>query len=110
MITAATDTSVVTYEWVMAEVIKHPRVMRKIQGEIDNNVGSNRMVDESDLVHLNCLCCVVRETFRMHPAGPFLIPHEYVRPTTIKGYYIPANTCLHRHTWVGSEHKDMGRR
>nr|VDD41307.1 unnamed protein product [Brassica oleracea] len=92
MIAAATDTSAVTNEWAMAEVIKQPRVMRKIQEELDNVVGINRMVNESDLVHLNYLRCVVRETFRMHPAGPFLIPHESVRPTTIDGYYIPAKT------------------
>ena len=92
MIAAATDTSAVTNEWAMAEVIKQPRVMRKIQEELDNVVGSNRMVNETDLVHLNYLRCVVRETFRMHPAGPFLIPHESVRPTTINGYYIPAKT------------------
>ncbi|CAF2052419.1 unnamed protein product [Brassica napus] len=35
---------------------------------------------------------ILRETFRMHPAGPFLIPHESVRPTTVNGYYIPAKT------------------
>ncbi|GLU00824.1 hypothetical protein SLE2022_181640 [Rubroshorea leprosula] len=92
MIAAATDTSAVTNEWAMAEVIKHPRVLCKIQEELDSVVGRNRMVDESDLVHLKYLRCVVRETFRMHPAGPFLIPHESIRATTINGYYIPAKT------------------
>ncbi|XVF33155.1 hypothetical protein REPUB_Repub17cG0144000 [Reevesia pubescens] len=92
MIAAATDTSAVTNEWAMAEVIKNPRVLRKIQEELDIIVGPNRMVTESDLPHLNYLRCVVRETFRMHPAGPFLIPHESLRATTINGYYIPAKT------------------
>ncbi|KAK4593991.1 hypothetical protein RGQ29_017887 [Quercus rubra] len=92
MIAAATDTSAVTSEWAMTEVIKHPRVLRKIQEELDSVVGPNRMVSESDLPHLNYLRCVVRETFRMHPAGPFLIPHESVCATTINGYYIPAKT------------------
>ncbi|BFG22175.1 hypothetical protein CerSpe_084490 [Prunus speciosa] len=92
MIAAATDTSAVTNEWAMAEVIKHPRVLRKIQEELDSVVGPNRMVNESDLAHLNYLRCVVRETFRMHPAGPFLIPHESLRATWIDGYYIPAKT------------------
>ncbi|XP_021279734.1 cytochrome P450 703A2, partial [Herrania umbratica] len=92
MIAAATDTSAVTNEWAMAEVIKHPRVLRKIQEELDTVVGRNRMVNESDLPHLNYLRCVVRETFRMHPAGPFLIPHESLRATTINGYHIPAKT------------------
>ncbi|KAK9279530.1 hypothetical protein L1049_013209 [Liquidambar formosana] len=92
MIAAATDTSAVTNEWAMAEVIKHPRVLRKIQDELDSVVGPNRMVTESDLPHLNYLRCVVRETFRMHPAGPFLIPHESLRATKINGYDIPAKT------------------
>ncbi|XP_021893078.1 cytochrome P450 703A2 [Carica papaya] len=92
MIAAATDTSAVTNEWAMAEVIKHPRVLHKIQEELDSVVGPNRMVTESDLPHLNYLRCVVRETFRMHPAGPFLIPHESLQPTIINGYYIPAKT------------------
>jgi cytochrome P450 len=92
MIAAATDTSAVTNEWAMTEVIKHPRVLKKIQEELDAVVGQNRMVMESDLSNLNYLRCVVRETFRMHPAGPFLIPHESIRPTTINNYYIPAKT------------------
>ncbi|KAL0428724.1 UNVERIFIED_CONTAM: cytochrome [Sesamum radiatum] len=92
MIAAATDTSAVTNEWAMAEVIKHPQVLKTIQQELDSIVGQDRMVQESDLVHLNYLRCVVRETFRMHPAGPFLIPHQSTRATTINGYYIPKNT------------------
>lgn len=92
MIAAATDTSAVTNEWAMTEVIRHPRVLRKIQEELDMVVGPSRMVVESDLPHLNYLRCVVRETFRMHPAGPFLIPHESLRDTTINGYHIPAGT------------------
>lgn len=92
MIAAATDTSAVTNEWAMAEVIKHPRVLAKIQEELDSVVGPDRMVSESDLTQLNYLRCVVRETFRMHPAGPFLIPHESLRDTTINGYHIPAKT------------------
>lgn len=92
MIAAATDTSAVTNEWAMAEVISHPHVMRKVQEELDAVVGQDRMVSESDLGNLNFLRCVVRETFRMHPAGPFLIPHESTRDTTVRGYHIPAKT------------------
>ncbi|XP_073042417.1 cytochrome P450 703A2 [Primulina eburnea] len=92
MIAAATDTSAVTNEWAMAEVIKHPRVLKTLQQELDNIVGPDRMVMESDLANLNYLRCIVRETFRMHPAGPFLIPHESTRPTKLNGYHIPERT------------------
>ncbi|KAK4746454.1 hypothetical protein SAY87_012766 [Trapa incisa] len=92
MIAAATDTSAVTNEWAMTEVIRHPRVLRKIQAELDSVVGPSRMVTESDLPQLTYLRCVVRETFRMHPAGPFLIPHESLRDTTVSGHHVPAGT------------------
>ncbi|KAK9083881.1 hypothetical protein Scep_030352 [Stephania cephalantha] len=39
MIAAATDTSAMTNEWAMAVVIKHLRVLRKIQEELDEVVG-----------------------------------------------------------------------
>ncbi|CAN6453418.1 unnamed protein product [Victoria cruziana] len=92
MIAAATDTSAVTSEWAMTEVIRQPRVLRKVQEELDFVVGRDRMVVEADLPHLQYLRCIVRESFRMHPAGPFLIPHESVRPTKLAGYDIPAGT------------------
>ncbi|XP_073008835.1 cytochrome P450 703A2 [Typha latifolia] len=92
MIAAATDTSSVTNEWAMAEVIRNPGILLKIQDELDSVVGRDRMVAESDLAHLTYLKCVVRETFRMHPAGPFLIPHESTRATTLMGFDIPART------------------
>ncbi|XP_066383779.1 cytochrome P450 703A2-like [Miscanthus floridulus] len=92
MIVAATDTSSVTNEWVMAEVIKNPCVLRCVQEELDAVIGRDRMVVESDLAHLPNLRCVVRESFRMHLAGPFLIPHESLKPTTIMGYHVPART------------------
>ncbi|KAJ0910809.1 putative cytochrome P450 [Helianthus annuus] len=89
MIAAATDTSAVTNEWAMAEVIKHPHVLRKIQEELDNVVGPDRMVSESDLSNLNYLRCVVRETFRMHPAGPFLICTQRDRFSSHMSHYVP---------------------
>ncbi|KAJ0975709.1 hypothetical protein J5N97_017674 [Dioscorea zingiberensis] len=92
MIAAATDTSSVTMEWALTEVIKNPRVLHKVQEELDSVVGRDRMVTESDLAQLTYLRCVVRETFRLHPAGPFLIPHESTRPTKLFGYDIPIGT------------------
>ncbi|KAF9625255.1 hypothetical protein IFM89_020841 [Coptis chinensis] len=107
MIAAATDTSSVTNEWAMAEVIKHPQVLFKIQQELDTVVGRNRMVTESDLPNLNYLRCVVRETFRMHPAGPFMIPHESIKPTQINGYYIPAKTRVFINTHALGRNKKI---
>ncbi|KAI3983236.1 hypothetical protein MKX01_020495 [Papaver californicum] len=119
MIAAATDTSSVTNEWAMAEVIKHPRVLLMIQEELDSVAGRDRMVTESDLSHLSYLRCVVRETFRMHPAGPFLIPHESVKATestaTIsRKRHVYLSTLMHlvvthvlRRTSMNSDQRDI---
>ncbi|CAL9150474.1 unnamed protein product [Musa hybrid cultivar] len=100
MIAAATDTSAVTNEWAMTEVIKHPGVLRQVQEELDRVVGRDRLVQESDLARLTYLRCVVRETFRLHPAGPFLIPHESTRATKLMGYDIPAKTRVFINTYA----------
>ncbi|KAK9083885.1 hypothetical protein Scep_030356 [Stephania cephalantha] len=51
MIAAATDTSAVTNEWAMAEVIKHPRVLRRIQEELDEVVGLHRMSTKPTIIN-----------------------------------------------------------
>lgn len=88
----ATDTSAVTNEWAMAEIIRDPRIQRKLQEEIDGVVGRDRNVTESDLSAFPYLMCVVKETFRLHPAGPFAIPREAMADTSLNGYHIPKGT------------------
>lgn len=83
MIAAATDTSAVTSEWALTELLRNPHVLQKAQLELDRVIGRRRPILESDLPHLSYLRCIVRETFRLHPAGPFLIPHESLRPAQL---------------------------
>ncbi|KAG6502918.1 hypothetical protein ZIOFF_035207 [Zingiber officinale] len=87
-----TDTSAVAIEWAMAEAIKNPKVLERAREELDRVVGPDRMVRESDLGDLNYLRCIVRETFRMHPPVPLLVPHESTQATELMGYDIPAKT------------------
>lgn len=42
------NTSATTIEWALKELLKHPRVMRKIQEKLASVVGTERMVEESD--------------------------------------------------------------
>ena len=64
---AAIDSSVVTITWALAALIKHPRVMKLLQEELDSVIGKERMVKESDLPKLPHLDMVVKETFRLYP-------------------------------------------
>ena len=49
MLAASLDTSATAIDWMLTELIKHPRIMKKVQKELENVVGLERMVDESDL-------------------------------------------------------------
>ncbi|CAA2960898.1 cytochrome P450 CYP736A12-like [Olea europaea subsp. europaea] len=62
--------------------IKNPQVMKKVQKELEEAVGLDRMVEESDLETLEYLDMVVKETFRLHPVAPLLIPHYSLEDCT----------------------------
>lgn len=92
LVAAGTDTSSITSEWTMAELLQHPDVMEKVRDEIDSVVGMERVVEESDLSSLQHLRAAVKEIFRLHPVGAFLIPHVSLEDTQVAGYHIPKNT------------------
>ncbi|KAL6129122.1 hypothetical protein ACLB2K_072475 [Fragaria x ananassa] len=76
MLTASTDTSATTIEWALSELIRHPELMNKVQIELANVVGRERMEEESDLEKLEYLDMVVKETLRLHPVAPMLSGHD----------------------------------
>ncbi|OWM70819.1 hypothetical protein CDL15_Pgr014492 [Punica granatum] len=94
LLAAGTDTSAATMEWAMSLLLNHPEVLKKAQAEIDNVVGSDRLVNESDLTRLPYLHCIINETLRMYPAGPLLVPHESSEECHVGGYRVPGDTML----------------
>ncbi|KAL5732082.1 hypothetical protein ACHQM5_004739 [Ranunculus cassubicifolius] len=100
MLSAAIDTSSITTEWVVAELLKNPHVMKLVQDELETVVGLDRMVDEADLVKLDYLKLVIKESMRLHPVAPLLIPHESIEDVTINGYFIPKKSRVFVNTWA----------
>ncbi|CBI29911.3 unnamed protein product, partial [Vitis vinifera] len=96
---AGTDTSAITTEWALAELINNPNIMEKARQEIDSVVGKNKLVEESDIANLPYLQAIVKETLRLHPTGP-LIVRESSEDCTIGGYDIPAGTRLFVNVWA----------
>lgn len=89
MLAASMDTAASTVEWLLSELLRNPRVMLKVQQELEQVVGLNRTVEESDLDRLEYLDMVVKETFRLHPVAPLLIPHYSTEDCTVADYDIP---------------------
>ena len=102
MFTASVDTSSVTMVWAMAELIRRPAMLRKVQEEIRAAVGDPKQerVQADDMPKLRYLKMVVKETLRLHPAVPLLLPRETLRPVAICGYDVPARTRVLVNAWA----------
>lgn len=100
MFAGGTDTSTVTMEWAMSELLRNPRIMKKLQAELDAVIGKERLVKETDVKNLPYLQAVIKETFRLHPVGPLLVPHESTSCCKVANYEIPAGTRLYVNTWA----------
>ncbi|KAF5195940.1 Cytochrome p450 [Thalictrum thalictroides] len=100
MFLAAMDTNSTAIGWVIAELVKNPRVMKLVQEELENVVGLERMVEETDIIKLSYLKMVIMESMRIHPVGPLLLPHESTEDITINGYFIPKKSRVLINTWA----------
>ncbi|VAI43180.1 unnamed protein product [Triticum turgidum subsp. durum] len=100
MFVAGTDTTFATLEWVMTELVRHPRILQKAQEEVRRVVGGKGRVEESDLAELHYMRAIIKETFRLHPAVPLLVPRETVAACTLGGYDIPAKTRVFINTFA----------
>ncbi|XP_010434998.1 PREDICTED: cytochrome P450 705A5-like [Camelina sativa] len=90
---AGTDTSSTTTQWIMAEIINHPKIFERLREEIDSVVGKTRLVQETDLPNLPYLQAIIKEGLRLHPPGP-LVPRTLQERCEIKGFHIPEKTII----------------
>ncbi|XP_010931545.1 p-coumarate 3-hydroxylase [Elaeis guineensis] len=100
MITAGMDTTVITVEWAMAELVRNPKVQEKVQEELDRVIGYERIMSEADFQNLPYLQCVVKESLRLHPPTPLMLPHKATANVKIGGYDIPKGSNVHVNVWA----------
>lgn len=105
---AGTDTTTITLEWALSELINNPSVLHKAQAELDAVVGTSRLADESDLPHLPYLQAITKETLRLHPTGP-LVVRRSLEPCAVGGYDVPAGATVFVNVWaIGRDPESWG--
>ncbi|XP_051192837.1 trimethyltridecatetraene synthase [Lolium perenne] len=92
LIAGGTESSAITVEWAMSEILKKPEVFAKATEELDHVVGRNRWVSEEDIMSLPYVDAIVKETMRLHPVAPMLAPRLSRKDVSIDGYDIPVGT------------------
>ncbi|KAG6512885.1 cytochrome P450 71A1-like [Zingiber officinale] len=101
MIIAGTDTTKATLEWAMVELIRRPEEMAKVQEEIRRVAGPRgEEIREEALKGMQQLKAVIKETLRLHPPGPLLLPRETMESTELQNYRIPKGTRVFVNIWA----------
>ncbi|KAE8733481.1 Cytochrome P450 71D8 [Hibiscus syriacus] len=100
---AETTSSIV--EWAMAELLRNHQVMQKAQAEVRQVIGDGDDVNESAIVELKYLNPVIKETLRLHPPAPLLLPRECQESCEVMGCEIPAKYRVIVIAWaIGRNH------
>ncbi|VAI44023.1 unnamed protein product [Triticum turgidum subsp. durum] len=101
MFVAGTDTSYIVLECAMAELMRKPNLMTKLQAEVRQKTPKGQqMVTEDDLGNMAYLKAVVKETLRLHPPLPLLLPHLSMAECDIDGYKVSAETRVIVNAWA----------
>ncbi|KAJ9537275.1 hypothetical protein OSB04_030008 [Centaurea solstitialis] len=104
IVIGGTDTTMIVVEWAMTEIMKNDSVMKRVQEELVEVVGLNNNVNESHLPKLEYLEATIKETLRLYPPGPLLIPRSPSQTCTVGGYTIPKGCTIFLNVW--SIHRD----
>ncbi|CAH1422177.1 unnamed protein product [Lactuca virosa] len=99
MLIAGLETTAVTLTWSLCLLLNNPRTIKVAQDEIDEHVGRNRPVEESDLKNLVYIDAIFKETLRLYAPGPLGLPHETMEDCVVQGYKIPSGTRLLLNLW-----------
>ncbi|XVE50808.1 hypothetical protein DITRI_Ditri01bG0193000 [Diplodiscus trichospermus] len=97
---AGSETAATTIEWAMSELLKNPELMKKAQDEVREVFGENGKVNEEMIHELKFLRSIVKETLRLHPPAPLLVPRECSENCVINGYDILAKTKVLINAWA----------
>ncbi|KAI5057341.1 hypothetical protein GOP47_0027356 [Adiantum capillus-veneris] len=128
LLSAGTDTTTTTIEWAMAELLRNPHCMMKLQAEIamvveDHRVLANgdngpnadhkaahihplfgqALVEDDIVIKLPYLQAVLKETLRLHPPLPIVVRKMskcLTHGKEIGGFYIPPRTKLLVNVWA----------
>ncbi|KAL2242984.1 UNVERIFIED_CONTAM: cytochrome [Sesamum indicum] len=99
MMVGGSGTVAVTLIWVLCLLLNNQHILKKAQEELDEHIGKERLVKESDIGKLVYIRAIIKETLRLQPPSPLLPPRESVEDCIVAGYHIPAGTRLIVNAW-----------
>ncbi|XP_004452440.1 steroid 21-hydroxylase [Dasypus novemcinctus] len=92
-----TETTATTLSWALAFLLHHPEILRRLQEELDRELGPadpGSRVPYKERARLPLLNATISEVLRLRPVVPLALPHRTRRPSSIFGYHIPEGTVV----------------
>ncbi|KAL5227748.1 hypothetical protein ABZP36_016013 [Zizania latifolia] len=106
MLAGGSETTTTTVTWAMSELMRSPDAMQRAQLEVRQAMEGKSTVTEPDIGgSLHYLQLVIKETLRLHPPFPLLLPRLATEPCKIMGYDVPRGTMAMVNVWAISRNE-----
>ncbi|XP_038051667.1 cytochrome P450 2J6-like [Patiria miniata] len=96
---AGSETTATTLQWGMLYMMAYPEIQTRVQKELDDVTGRNRLpriADKPDLPYTEAVLCEIQ---RIGTITPLALPHRSTEDTIIAGYNIPKGTTIMCNIW-----------
>ncbi|KAK4275329.1 hypothetical protein QN277_018431 [Acacia crassicarpa] len=91
---AGTESSFTLLQYTILELLRNPEVMKRAQEEVRQVFKKQGYVSEEDISELKYMKAALKETMRLDPPLPLLVPRESSERCEINGYTIPPKTQM----------------
>jgi cytochrome P450 len=91
---AGMETTTNTLRWALVYLMIHPDIQRKVQKEIDDVIGPNRMPSYEDRPRMPYTEAVLLEVQRCASVVPLSVIHRATDNAVLNGYKIPKDTLV----------------
>lgn len=100
LFTAGTETTASTLEWAMAELLHNPKALLEVQPELKQSIDERTLVEESDVACLPYFQAIVKQTLRLHPPVPLLLPRKAGEDVEIHNFIVPKGAQMLVNAWA----------
>ncbi|XP_022095852.1 cytochrome P450 2J6-like [Acanthaster planci] len=97
---AGTETTATTLQWALLYMAVYPKIQQRVQAEIDDVVGRNRLPRIADKSQLNFTRAVIWEVQRLTIVVPLGVAHAAASDTQLRGFTIPKGALLVPNLWA----------
>ena len=99
MLAAGMPTTAAVLLSFLQAIVHHPEWQGKVQTEVDDVVGGERLPDYDDMPRLPTGRAVLKETLRWRPVTAGGLPHMLKKDDAYEGYFLPKGSIVHANQW-----------